>query len=480
MRRALVILILGTLMTGLDATVTNVAMNTLSRGFHASVANTQWVISGYLLAVAAVIPVSGWAARRYTPRYVYMAGLGLFTLSSGLCASAHSLPMLVIFRVLQGAAAGLITPLNQLIAAEVAGPDRMARTVSTIWSITSISSILGPTLGGVIISGIGWRWIFLINVPLGLGATIAAFWMLPPTPARPAGRLDVAGAVRLLLGMPLIVFALTEAEAHGGFDQPASYVPLLAGGVLVADFVRHALSVSNPLLDLGLYRRRLFAAGSASLFLFDVAWFGVLLLEPLYFQQVRHAGPALAGLLIGPQGIGSAVGNILSGRIKNPRRARMCGVIGATVFTFTTASLTFAGAGASYGFLCPLLFIAGIGAGCCWVPATAAGYVGLSAEEISHASPLVAVVMRLGASFGTTLAAIVLQAELTHRGAVGAPHLVSAFHSTFAWAVLAAIVAAGAFVVLARARPPTPALRPGPAGGTDEPEFVSGSTAQSS
>jgi EmrB/QacA subfamily drug resistance transporter len=370
----------------------------------------------------------------------------------------------------------LITPLNQLIAAEVAGPERMARTVSTIWSITSIASILGPTLGGVIISGIGWRWIFLINVPVGVAATAAAFWLLPVTPARPAGRLDLGGAFRLSLGMPLIVFALAEAEAHGGFTHPLAYGPLLAGVVLVADFVRHVFRTRNPLLDLGLYRRRLFAAGSASLFLFDIAWFGVLLLEPLYFQQVRHAGPALAGLLIAPQGIGSALGNVLAGRLVKPRHTRLSGVIGAVLFTLTTSTLAFAGPGAGFGFLCPVLFVAGVGAGCCWIPATAAGYTGLSAEQISHASPLVAVVMRLGASFGTALAAIVLQAELAHGGTASAAHQVSAFHATFTWAVLAAIAAIGAFVALAWAQQ-TPRPRPGLPDPAESTGLASGSTA---
>ncbi|MGH2842990.1 MAG: MFS transporter, partial [Solirubrobacteraceae bacterium] len=184
-RNALVIICLGALMSAIDATVTNVALDTLERDLHSSVADVQWVMTAYLLSIAGVIPVSGWASRRFGARRVYVWSLALFGASSGLCALAGSLGMLIGARLLQGVAGGMLVPIGQLIAAEVAGPGRMGKMVSRIWMFSSVGSMAGPTLGGALLQGLGWRWIFLVNVPISAVATVAAVYLLPHTPSRP-------------------------------------------------------------------------------------------------------------------------------------------------------------------------------------------------------------------------------------------------------------------------------------------------------
>lgn len=461
----MVVVRLGAFMASVDATVTNVALHTLGTDLHSSVGSVQWVITGYLLSLAATIPVSGWAARRFGARALYIAALALFAGSSGLCALANSLGMLVACRVLQGVAAGILSPLSQLITAEVVGPDQMGRVLGRVWVATALGAVLGPSLGGVIVDSLGWRWIFLINVPLGAIATVAAFYLLPETPARPPGRLDVTGFLRLSIAIPSLVYALAQAGAASDPTSPAVLAPLTIGVALLCDFVRHALRSAYPLLDLRLFARRLFATGMLSLFTLNAAWFGVLLLLPLYFQQVRHAAPAVAGLLVAPQGLGTLGGMWVSGRVRSPRAGRRLGALGTAAFTLTTVALAHIGATTSYQLLCLVLVVSGFGAGLAWVPATAAGYLGLSPDQVSHASPLLTVTVRLGASFGTAFAAIVLQRALNGSSRIPtATHILAAYHSSFQWLVSASCVAVLLFIVLSqhrlRSAPPRPPSRP--------------------
>ncbi len=449
-RRTMVVLILGTTMASLDATLANVALVSIERGLRSPVADAHWVITAYLLAAASVIPVSGWLARRLGARRLYITALVLFAGASGLCALAGSLAVLVVFRMLQGMASGLLMPVGQLIAAEVAGSARIGRTLSHIWMAAALGSIAGPSVGGVIVGGLGWRWIFLINVAIGLLATLAAVRLLPATRTRAAGQLDVTGFMRLSIGLPCLLFGLSEAARNGSLA--ATLVPLALGLALLLDFVRHALRIEAPLLDLRLCARRLFATGALSLFLFDIAWYGALVLLPLYFQQVHHLTPALAGLLLAPQGIGIAIGLGISGQTRNPARGAQRAVVGATVLAGTTAALGHLGPGTPHWVMGLVLLVAGFAAGLAWIPATAASYAGLSGDEISHASPLVTTVMRVGAAFGTALAAVVLQREL-HGHPAGGPtaHLADAYVGSFQWLAVAALAAAVVFVALSRA-----------------------------
>ncbi len=434
-------------MSSIDTTVTNVALRSLERDLHSSVGDTQWVISGYLLALAAVIPVSGWLARRFGPRNVYTAALALFALSSGLCAVADSLGALVLCRVLQGMAGGLLSPIAQLIAAEVAGSERMGRTIGRIWMASSLGAVIGPSLGGVIVQGMGWRWIFLINVPIGLIATVAALRMLPETPARPPGRLDLTGLARLSVGVPLLVFALAQAEIGGSLTAIDVLAPLGGGVALLLDFARHAGRHRQPLLDLRLFRRRLFAAAAQCLFWINVAWNATLILLPLYLQEVRHASPALAGLLLAPQGAGTAASMWFSGGVKDRLRGARLAAAGVLGVVGTTILLAHLGPSCPYPVICLILFASGAFSGQAWVAATGASYAELSAEELSHASALVTSMMRLGQAFGAAFGAIVLQAALTaHRGA--APG--TAYQAAFDWAAIAGVIALMMYLALAR------------------------------
>ena len=452
LRRTLAVLILGALMSSVDATVTNIALHSIGRDFHSRVAMTQWVISAYVLTLAAVIPVSGWTARRFGARTVYTAALAGFALSSALCATATSLPELVLYRAVQGIAGGLLLPIAQLIAAQVGGPARMGRTSSRIWMASSLGSILGPSLGGLLINALSWRWIFLINVPIGGAAAFAALRLLPVAPRSRTGRLDVSGLLRLSVALPALLFALEQAALNGGLSSTRTLVPLVCGGALLADFVRHSGRAAHPLLDLGLLRRRLFASGAACLVLTNIAWSALLVLEPLFLQEVRHMSPALAGALIAPQGVGTVLSMWLAGRVDGDARAAQVACGGFLIVSCTTLLVGVLGGGLPDWAIAILLFSGGIAGGHAWVAATGSSYSDVCAQDIPHASPLLTSMSRVGQALGVAFGTLVLQAKLDAAGATrSAPQVALAFRGSFEDVAGLAFVCALTFVALARA-----------------------------
>ena len=300
------VVVLGMLMSILDTTIVNVALRTLGHDLHSSISQIQWVVTGYLLSLAAVIPITGWAARRYGAKRVYMTSLVLFTAGSALCAVAASTTALVLFRVLQGVGGGMLMPVGQLIMAQVAGPKRMGRVMGVVAMPAMMGPILGPVAGGLILQNLHWSWIFLVNVPIGVVAFIAGWRTIPRDgirPCRAAGRRRAGPALERLERDRL---RPRQLGAHGSLTAPAVVWPIVAGLVLAGVFCRHALRVERPLLDVRLYANRVFGAASLTTFCLGAALFGAMILVPLYYQEVRHESVIVTGLLTGPQGLGHA------------------------------------------------------------------------------------------------------------------------------------------------------------------------------
>src|SRR3954447_11063471 len=302
-------------MSILDTTIVNVALDTLRRELGATIAQIQWVVTGYMLALAAVIPVTGWAARRFGAKRVYVVSLVLFTAGSALCGLANTTEQLIVFRVLQGVGGGMLLPIGQMMMATAAGPRRMGRVMSVVAVPAMLAPIFGPALGGLILDNTTWRWLFFLNVPIGIVAFFLGLRGLPKSEPEDAGSLDVRGLLLLVTGMPLITYGLAEIGNTGGFSSPKVIGPILGGLALVGLFIAHAWRVPRPLLDVHLYARRTFASASITTFCLAAALFGAMILMPLYYQQVRHESVLATGLLVGPQGLGAALAMPISGRL---------------------------------------------------------------------------------------------------------------------------------------------------------------------
>src|SRR6266568_4247763 len=377
------VVILGTIMTVLDLTIVNVAIPTLGRDFGTSIATIQWVLTGYTLAFASVIPVTGWASERFGAKRIFLFSLVLFLLGSVLAGSAWSIGSLIGFRVLQGLGAGMILPIGQTILAQAAGPQRMGRVMSVIGVPMLLAPVFGPLLGGAIIGATSWRWIFFINLPVGLAAVMAALRLLPAgAGARGGLRLDVRGLLLLSPGIAVFLYGMSEAGAHGGFGSPRTSVAVLAGLALIGLFFRHAAGRGGQaLIDVSLLRRRGFGAAAAVNLLLMVALFGSLILIPLYYQQVRHDGPLQIGLLLGPQGIGAALALPAAGWLTDRFGARAVASAGMAVALLGTLAFTQVSARTSDAYLAGALLVIGVGIGATIVPSMAAAFQALSRQE---------------------------------------------------------------------------------------------------
>jgi EmrB/QacA subfamily drug resistance transporter len=447
------VVILGMIMSILDTTIVNVALRTLGHDLHSSISQIQWVVTGYLLSLAAVIPVTGWAARRYGAKRVYMVSLVLFTAGSALCAVAASTTSLVLFRVLQGAGGGMIMPVGQLIMAQVAGPQRMGRVMGIVSMPAMLAPILGPVVGGVILQNLHWSWIFLVNLPVGIVAFALAWRVLPETESGAAGRLDVVGLALLSTASSVLVYGLSQLGSNSSLTAPIVVWPILAGVFLAGVFCWHALRVERPLLDVRLYANRIFGAASLTTFGLGAALFGAMILVPYYYQEVRHESVIATGLLTGPQGLGMLLVLPLSGRLSQRFGGGRVALVGVSILSLATIPLAFVGTGTSLISISLVLVLRGIGIGLSFMPAMTAAFASLRPDQLSDATPQLNVLQRIGGAIGTAVLAVVLQRA---SGSAPSPaHLAGAFDTAYWWSFGICVVSLIPCLVLLRAERPS-------------------------
>jgi EmrB/QacA subfamily drug resistance transporter len=446
------VVILGMVMSILDTTIVNVALDTLGRDLHSPLSQIQWVITGYLLALAAVIPITGWAARRFGAKHVYLGSLVVFTLGSALCGLANSSTSLILFRVLQGLGGGMIMPVAQMIMAEVAGPKRMGRVMGVVVMPAMLAPILGPVVGGLILQGLHWSWIFFVNVPIGIVAVTLGARMLPESDLGEPGPLDAVGMALLATSMPLIVYGLAEIGTLGSFTAPSVIWPIVGGLALAAAFAWHALRVRRPLLDLRLYANRVFGAASLTTFGLGAALFGAMILVPLYYQQVRGESVIVTGLLVGPQGLGMLAVGPFNGRLTERFGGGRVALVGVSILCLSTIPLGLVGAGTSILAISLVLALRGLGIGLSFMPTMTAAFASLRTDQLSDATPQMNVLQRLGGAIGTAVLAVVLQRSAT--GAHSAASLAGAFDIAYWWSLGIAALSLLPCIVLLRAEGP--------------------------
>jgi EmrB/QacA subfamily drug resistance transporter len=463
-----IVVTVGVIMSILDTTIVNVALETLSRELSSPLSTIQWVSTGYMLALAIVIPLTGWMSERFGAKRIWMTSVALFGIGSALCGLAWSAESLIAFRILQGFGGGMIMPVGMSVLAQTAGPHRLGRVMAVIGVPTLLGPILGPVIGGLIVDSVSWRWIFYVNIPVAVVALVLASRLLHADAGRAeAGRLDWTGFALLSPGLGAIVFGLSETETHGGVTAPIAWVPIVGGALLVALFVRHAWRAVRPLIDVRLFRSTGFGAASASIFLLGASLFGAMIILPLYYQVARGESALVAGLLMAPQGVGAAMAMPIAGRLTDRIGGGPVALFGVVVATLGTLPFVAVGADTSYVWLAALLVVRGIGIGCAMMPTMSAAFATLEHGQVPRATSALNVLQRVGGSIGTALLAVVLQHQIaTKVGAGGggqatlggipaqarqrlAEPLAAAFAHTFWWAVGMSVLAMVPTAILA-------------------------------
>ena len=410
-RRVVIALVFGSSLPLLDISIVNVAIHSIGEDFNAPIVLAQWVITGYGLASTMAIPLSGWATRRFGAKNLWITALAVFTIASILCAVSTHIDMLIAFRILQGFAAGFSVAVMQTLIVTNAGKDQATRAITAIGLPAVIAPAIAPLLGGLLVDAIGWRAIFLINVPIGIAAIALATHYLERTPADTAAQLDRTGYLLLAPGLLAVVYGFTTI---GHMNSWTSIIVLAAGAGLIGYFVLHALRAPSPLIDVRLFAHPSFASAWATLAIASTVFYGGLFLIPLHYQG-NYAYTALhAGLLLALQSVGAYFSRSASkkfiARWGTRKTVYMCiaaTIIGTLPFAFpigqATCWLILQGCG---------LFVRGGGIGALTVLTMSATYHGLTKDEVVHASAAGRIATQLGSALGVSVCTVLM--TLTH------------------------------------------------------------------
>ena len=393
----------------MDGTVVNVALPTLSRYFAAPIGSVSGVVTAYLVALAVAMPASGWFGDRFGGRNVLLAAITVFTAASALCGLATSLPELVAFRALQGLGGGTLIPVGMTMITRAFPPAERIKANQVLIIPTLLAPALGPVIGGALVDGLSWRWIFYINLPVGAAAVLVGLLFLPAGSEYLAGRFDLPGFLLAAAGFPLVMYALSTGSSSG-WGSVAVLGSGLPGLVLLALFIVVEQRVAEPMLRLRLYRDRLFRITSLQLTAAGGGFMGTLFLVPLLLQNGLGFSAIHSGLSTFTEALGGMIGVQLTSRLYKrvgPRRLMTAGMCGTVA---TIGLMALAGPADAFWLIPLAMFFTGCSFGFAMSPSQTANMATVTAAETGQASTLQNTVRQAGGAAGVALLGTVLAA----------------------------------------------------------------------
>ena len=398
-----------TVMQVLDVTVTNVALPHIQGSLSAGVDEVSWVLTSYLAANAVILPATGWLAGLLGRKRFFLICTVTFTLASVLCGLAPNITALLIARMIQGIGGGPLMPLSQAIMWEIF-PLRQRGMAMAAWGMgIMMAPIFGPTLGGWISDNWSWRWIFYINVPIGIvGLLVSAAVLFDPPYLRRAARVDGPGLALMATGFLSLQLFLDQGERNEWFESAAIIaLAVVACAALIAFIVRE-LTTDEPILDLTVYAERNFAAGSLIMFVVMVGFFSSMVLLALFTQKVLGYDAWTSGLVLAPGGVGNLLSLLLAGRLISRMDQRLLLVVGCVLNAAATLWMANVTLGVDYWSLAAPRFVQGVGVGFIFVPLNTVALAHVAREKMGNATVLLNVVRNLGGGVGVAIMATLL------------------------------------------------------------------------
>lgn len=436
-------------MTIMDATIVNVALPALGNEFQVESAAVNGVVVFYLVALAAAIPVSGWLGDKLGGRRVLLGAILLFVVASGLCGASQSLTQLEGFRVLQALAGGLMTPVGMAMLWRVFPPAERARASAILVLPTALAPALGPVLGGYFVTYVSWRWVFYVNVPIGVAALVFGLVSLTEQRRAEAGAFDLAGFVLASAGLGLSMYGVSQGP-FVGWRQPTILATVLLGVVLLVTLVVVQLRTPEPLLRLRLLAARLFGVCNAVMLLGGVGFIGTMYVVSLFYQDALGLSAAEAGLSILPEALGVMAGSQLVAKVLYPSLGPRRILAGAlTLNAVAMVSLSAVEPSTSLWWPRASLFMLGVGMSGVFIPVQTAAFAATSHRDMGAATTLLSTQQQLGGALGVALLTTVFVGvgPVTMLGGHPAPHLL-AYHVAFGVAAGVALVGAAVALVL--------------------------------
>jgi len=428
-------------MSIIDTTIVNVALPAMARQLGVAASSTGGVVVGYLVSLAVWIPAAGWIGDRIGTKRTFLFALGVFTGASALCGTAGSLGALVLFRVLQGVGGGMLLPTGMAMLYRAFPPRERARAARILVIPTVVAPALGPILGGVLVDHLSWRWVFYVNLPVGLLAFTFGLLALPEHRESSPGRLDLPGFALSASGFALVMYALTEA-ASTGWTSARIWAPGLLGLALVAVLVRVELRRPEPLIALRLLGNRLFGVANLTQMLATGGFLGLLFIAPLFLQSARGLSAFDAGSSTAPEAVGVLLTSQLVGRLYpriGPRRLLSGGLLWVCANTLLLSAVM----DADLWVIRAVMFAVGAGWSCVVISMQAGAFAQISSRDSGRASSLYTACRQLASALGVAVLATVVgqQAGTQRSGHLPEAPFRSAFFAASAFAFCASLAA---------------------------------------
>ncbi len=392
----------------MDITIVNVALPTIGRDYHIAPTAVDGIVIAYLVSLAVFIPASGWLGDRFGGKRVLLVAITVFTIGSVLCGLAQSMTQLVVFRVLQGAGGGMMAPVGMAMLFRVFPPAERVRAASILTIPTTMAPALGPVLGGLLVTSLSWRWVFFVNLPLGIAAVTFGALFLERMGTTDPGRFDVPGFVLGGAGLGLLMYGISLGPLQA-WSSVSVVTSCLVGAGLLAVFVVVELRTRQPMVDLRLLSGRLFRATNCIMFLAAAAFLGMLYLIPLYFQDARGMSPLQSGLSTFPEAFGVMIGAQFASRViyhrVGPRRHIAGGLLGLAA---ATLALTQVGLTTNLWLIRGLMFVLGWMMAQVMVPNQAASFAMITPDSMGRASTFFNTMRQVGSATGVAILSTVL------------------------------------------------------------------------
>jgi EmrB/QacA subfamily drug resistance transporter len=426
----------------MDITIVNVALPTIGRDFHISPTAVDGIVIAYLVSLAVFIPASGWLGDRFGGKRVLISAIVVFTVGSVLCGLAQNMSELIFFRVIQGAGGGMLAPVGMAMLYRVFPPAERVRASSILTVGTTLAPAIGPVLGGLLVTDLTWRWVFFVNLPIGIAAVTFGALCLERSAPQEAGVFDIPGFVLGGAGLGLLMYRVSEGPLKGWSD-PDVIASCVAGFVFLAAMVVVELRTARPMVDLRLLTGRLFRSGNGVMFLTSAGFLGTLYLVPLYFQDARGLSALQSGLSTFPEAFGVMAGAQIASRLVyprlGPRRHITVGLVGLTVMLLVLSQV---GLTTSLWLIRGIMFLLGLTMAQIFVPTQAASFAQISPADTGRASTLFNTGRQIGSAVGVAILSTVLIGVGATHSVAGIVHPdLRAYHLAFAAAAAFALAA---------------------------------------
>ncbi|WP_081364135.1 DHA2 family efflux MFS transporter permease subunit [Neomoorella thermoacetica] len=412
--------LIGAFMSILDSSIVNVAIPTIMHVFNTDTSTVEWVVTIYMLALGVIVPLSGWLGDKLGFKKLYVIALVIFTFGSLLCTLSWNVDSLIAARVVQALGGGLIMPTTMAMIYRMVPRERIGSAMGVLGIALFVAPAIGPTLGGYLVEYVDWRWIFTINLPIGVLGVLLSLVLLPDFPAAEAGRLDIGGAVTAAVGLFTLLLAMSKG-ADWGWTSEATVFLFYTSAVSLGLFIYLELTCANPLLELRVFRYPAFTLANLMVVVTTIGLFGGIFYVPLFLQTVRGLGAMETGLLSMPGALASALMMPVTGRLYDRIGPRLMAVTGLVVLAITTYLFHFLDIVTPDRVIITWLILRSVSMSFASMPAQTAALAGLPPELVGQASAMTNIINRVSGSFGIAI----LTSILNHRTALHATQLAS-------------------------------------------------------